>query len=156
MNKHTRKKYPNARREKIKPEKAEYADMSLFNETIKENTELRNKILVAEQRIRSLEKALEASRKVNEIAIKKAFASGPFTRETAPAHARDLNSLTDTETETLFAHLSAPYEYEKGATVERATPWRSRVVGPICALFRRGVRATTAAPGNSPDNANLK
>lgn len=139
MNKHTRKKYPNAQRVKTKPEQPEYTNMSLFNETVQRATKAEAALEKANKRIAALERALAASRKVNEIAVKKAFASGHYTRETAPAHSRDLNSLSDAETEQLFAHLSVPDDdYVNEATVEPpAMPWRERVVRPLCALFRK-------------------
>lgn len=142
MNKHTRKKYPRAVREitvwEDAPKKEDGKAVSLFNETLQRADRLAMELLTANKRIQDLEKALAASRKVNEIAIKKAFASGPWSREDAPAHSRNLNALSDDETKQLFASLSVPDEYvDQDATERPATPWRDRVVGPLCALFRR-------------------
>lgn len=152
MNKHTRKKYPNAVREVTlyeDPPQSKGNVVSLFNETVQRATKAEADLADANKRIASLEKALAASRKVNELAIKAGFARNFVepTKQAEGIHRRDLNTLSAEQTEQLFASLAAPDDYVDDAPIERPrTPWReSRILRPLCALFVR-----------RPDNALSK
>lgn len=77
MNKHTRKKYPHAVREITVWTEPEVKPVSLFDETVQRAAKAEAALAEAERRIASLEKALDNSRKVNALAIKKHLSPGP-------------------------------------------------------------------------------
>lgn len=161
MNKHTREKYPHAVREIVVYEDAPKAKpqgivVSLFDETVQRAAKAEAALAEANKRIAALEKALKASRDVNALAIKRAFASDPI----AVAHAvkvapfggykqvgkyllpPDVNGLSDDDVERMMSHAQVPDDYVNETTVERPeTPWRApRVLAPLCALFRRAAQ----------------
>src|SRR4051812_15659502 len=84
---------------KIKPEKAEYEDMSLFSETLRKLEEKDTELAVAHERIRNLEIALKAARQDKTRAM---AGRGQLIGMEARAAHNDLNSLSESDVKQLF------------------------------------------------------
>jgi hypothetical protein len=158
MNKHTRKKYPHARREVTvwgDPPPKE-TRVSLFDETVARLAKAEAALAEANKRIANLETALANSRAVNALAIKKKFMDDPVEQhapEPAWTGARGYKRvssgksvymlppppprLTDEEVERQMYGVMADNDLPYQSAAIPAGSVRSRLLAPIAALFRR-------------------
>lgn len=131
---------------KIKPEKPEFEDMSLFTDTLRKLGEKESELAAAHERIRNLEIALKAARADRFNAMK--GRGHPHIGFEARAAHNDLNTLSKDEEEALFRQLeNAKIDdqvdaWSKPDTEDSEEPTTSRggFLSPLlraCALLKR-------------------
>lgn len=136
---------------KMKPEKPEFKDMSLFTDTLRKLEEKETELAAAHERIRNLEIALNAALRDKRMAV---VGRGPNgwrgTGAPVATPKHELNTLSEADEQELFKmHHEAKIDdqvdaWSKPVTEDSKEPTTRRgFLSPVlrmCALFRSGGR----------------